>query len=58
MIRHKYCKGPKETTDFLNSLEEKGYNVKMNVVSITQANDYYTVFYRYIESLEKKEYNL
>lgn len=58
MFRHKYCKGPKETTDFLNSLEKKGYNVRMNVVFITQENDYYTVFYRYIESLEKKEYNL
>ena len=58
MYRHKYCKGPKETTDFLNSLEEKGYNVIMNVISITQENDYYTVFYRYNELLEEKKYNL
>ena len=58
MFRHKYCKGPKETVDFLNELENKGYNVSMNVVSITQENDYYTVFYRYIESLEKNQHNL
>jgi len=58
MIKSEICRGRKETVDFLNSLEEKGYNTIMTVISITQNNDYHTVFYKYLEDLENNNYNL
>lgn len=53
MIISKILYGVTETTKFLNSLERKGYNTTVAVIGVTQSNNYYTVFYKYNELLEK-----
>ena len=39
------CDGHKEATEALNELKEKGHNLKMNLLSITQDWTLYTIFY-------------
>ena len=39
------CDGREETTKALNELKEKGHNLSMNLLSITQDRMYYTIFY-------------
>ena len=39
------CDGHEETTKALNELKEKGHNLSMNLLSITQDRMYYTIFY-------------
>ena len=39
------CDGDKEATETLNELKEKGHNLSMNLLSITQDRMYYTIFY-------------
>jgi len=53
MIKSEILYGVEETTEFLNSLEKKGYNTTVAVIGVTQSNNHYTVFYKYLESLEK-----
>ena len=55
MIKSEILDGVEETTEFLNLLEKKGYNTTVAVIGITQSNDYYTVFYKYLECLEKRK---
>ena len=39
------CDGHEEATEALNELKEKGHNLSMNLLSITQGRMYYTIFY-------------
>ena len=39
------CDGHEETTKILNDLKEEGHNLSMNLLSITQDRDIYTIFY-------------
>ena len=39
------CDGHEETAKTLNELKEEGHNLSMNLLSITQDRDIYTIFY-------------
>lgn len=39
------CDGHKETTKALNELKEKGHDLSVNLLSITQDRTLYTIFY-------------
>ena len=39
------CDGHEETAKTLNELKEEGHNLSMNLLSITQDRDLYTIFY-------------
>lgn len=58
MIKSILCNCRDEATEKLNELEKKGYNLAMCILSITQDRGYYTIFYKYLESLEKRQFNL
>lgn len=58
MIKNILCDGRDEATEKLNELEKKGYNLVMCILGITQDRGYYTIFYKYSESLEKRQFNL
>ena len=44
-IKYKLCEGKDETVKFLNELKDKGHNLSMNLLSITQDRMFYTIFY-------------
>ena len=43
-IKYELCEGRDDVVKFLNELKEKGHNLSMNLLSITQGK-YYTIFY-------------
>lgn len=45
-IKCKLCEGRDNVVKFLNELKEKGHNLSMNLLSITQDGMYYTIFYK------------
>ena len=58
MVKCILCDGRDEVTEKLNELENKGYNLIMNIIGISQDRGYYTIFYKYSEAIEKKLFNL
>jgi hypothetical protein len=44
-IKYILCDGHEETAKTLNELKEEGHNLSMNLLSITQDRDIYTIFY-------------
>ena len=44
-IKCELCDGQDEAVKFLNELKDKGHNLSMNLLSITQDRMYYTIFY-------------
>lgn len=58
MIKHILCGNRDECTEILNELEKKGYNLTMSIIGISQDRENYTIFYKYSEALEKRQYNL
>lgn len=44
-IKYKLCEGEDEVVKFLNELKDKGHNLSMNLLSITQDRMFYTIFY-------------
>ena len=44
-IKNILCEGREETTKALNELKEKGHNLSINLLSITQDRMFYTIFY-------------
>ena len=39
------CDGHEEATEALNELKEKGHDLSVNLLSITQDRMFYTIFY-------------
>ena len=58
MIKSILCDSRYEVAEKLNELEEKGYNLTMNIIGISQDRGNYTIFYRYSEAIEKGLYSL
>lgn len=52
-VKCQLCEGREETTDFLNKLKEKGFNLSNTVLSITQDRMYYSIFYNDIFDTDK-----
>lgn len=50
------CDGKDQVCKFLENMLKLGYNPKMQVISITQYNNFYTIFYDYIEYLGEPSY--
>lgn len=44
-IKCKLCEGRDDVVKFLNELKDKGHNLSMNLLSITQDRMFYTIFY-------------
>lgn len=44
-VKCKLCHDMEETTKFLNELKDNGHNLSMNLLSITQDKNLYTIFY-------------
>jgi len=44
-IKCKLCTGEDDVVKFLNGLKEKGHNLSMNLLAITQDRTWYTIFY-------------
>lgn len=44
-IKCKLCENKDETVKFLNELKDKGHNLSINLLSITQDRMFYTIFY-------------
>ena len=44
-IKCELCDGQDEAIKFLNELKEKGHNLSMNLLAITQDRTWYTIFY-------------
>jgi len=57
-IKCKLCEERDDVVDFLNKLKEKGHNLSMNLLSITQDGPHYTVFYNDVFDGRKNNGNL
>lgn len=44
-IKCELCEGRDDVVKFLNELKDKGHNLSMNLLSITQDRMFYTIFY-------------
>jgi len=57
-IKCELCEGYDNVVKFLNELKEKGHNLSMNLLSITQNGMHYKVFYNDVFDGRKNNGNL
>lgn len=51
MIKAKECKGRDGAVEFLNHLQNLGYDMSTDIIGITQDIYNFTVFYEYLDDL-------